>query len=257
MKRILLLTMLLMSSVGFTQIMSTYEKPPVFKECESEIINDIKSCFNYTLNNFIYENFNVPEVAEKESYNGAIQVLFEVDKEGIFKVIYADAIYEELTQESKRVFKLLPKIQPATYNGNPTFVQYSITIKIPLKAPVKVSANLNDDEMTQKDSLNATLSHEFDAVNDQLKPYEKLEYTSELNIPFTHSYYAHFDAEMNAIGTNSHTAAKPFVYSDVAKYYDINAEKESLLKAEKFTSFYQLTNKFFFRQIEILNYSNF
>ena len=35
---------------------------------------------------------------------------------------------------------------------------------------------------------------------------------------------------MNAIGTNSHTAAKPFVYDDVARYYDIKAEKESLAK---------------------------
>jgi hypothetical protein len=35
---------------------------------------------------------------------------------------------------------------------------------------------------------------------------------------------------MNAIGTNSHTAAKPFVYSDVARYYNIKAEIESLLK---------------------------
>lgn len=230
MKRILLLTMLLMSSVGFTQIMSTYEKPPVFNQCESEVISDIKSCFNYTLNSFIYQNFQVPEVAIKEEFSGDIQVLFEVDKEGAFKFIYADAIYEELTSESKRVFQLLPRIKPATYNGKPTFVQYSITIKIPLKAPVKVSENLKEDKITHRDSLNATLSNEFDAIEDEIKPYEQLEYTSELNIPFTHSYYARFDAAMNAIGTNSHTAAKPFVYSDVTKYYDIEADRQSLYK---------------------------
>lgn len=231
MKRILLLALLLMSFEGFTQKISTYERPPVFKECESEDINNIKACFNFTLNKFIYENFQVPEVAIKESFNGNVQVLFEVDKKGNFKVIYADAIYEELTLESKRVFELLPKIKPATYNGNPTFVQYSIAIHIPLEAPFKTTdkaANLQST--TKKDSLNVTLSNEFDAIADQLQPYEKLEYTSELNLPFTHSYYARFDDEMNAIGTNSHTAAKPFLYSDVVKYYDIKAERESLKK---------------------------
>ncbi len=82
----------------------------------------------------------------------------------------------------------------------------------------------------KKKDLNATLSNEFDNVNRAAKPYEGLEYSSQLNIPFTHSYYARFDDEMNAIGTNSHTAAKPFIQSDVARYYDIKAEKESLAK---------------------------
>lgn len=230
MKRILLFAILSISLLGYTQTLSTYEKPPVFNECESEDIVQLKSCFNYTLNNFIYNNFNLPDVVVKEAYKGDVQLLFEVSNEGEFKIIYIDAIYEELKEESKRVFKLLPKIKPATYNGKPTFVQYSISIAIPLKKPIREIEKLEEVQLSQKDSLNATLSNEFDAIADQLKPYEKLEYNSELNIPFTHSYYARFDDEMNAIGTNSHTAAKPFVYSDVARYYDIKAENESLVK---------------------------
>jgi len=88
----------------------------------------------------------------------------------------------------------------------------------------------NENELTAKDSLNATLSNEFDKSNAEVRSYEKLEYTSQLNVPFTHSYYARFDDEMNSIGTNSHTAAKPFLYADVAKYYDIKAEKQNLAK---------------------------
>lgn len=228
MKRILLFVMLLVSSFGFTQEISTYEKPPVFKDCESEIVSEIKSCFNYTLNSFIFENFKLPDVVDKESYSGDIQILFEVNKEGEFKIIYVDVIYDELKAESKRVFGLLPKIKPATYNGKPTFVQYSINIAIPLNEPIKELEKSTEVQQTEKDSLNAVLSNEFDAIKDQLKPYEKLEYQSDLNVPFTHSYYARFDDEMNAIGTNSHTAAKPFIYSDVARYYDIQGEKESL-----------------------------
>ena len=229
MKRIVLFAILLTTAIGYTQTTLTYEKPPVFNECDFEAIDQLKSCFNFKLNTFIYENFEVPQVVIDESYKGDVQVLFEVNKEGEFKVIYLDAIYDALKDESKRVFDLLPKITPATYNGNPTFVQYSITIAIPLVEPIRKADNATDGvKLTEKDSLNATLSNEFDNVNKELKKFENLEYNSELNVPFTHAYYARFDAEMNAIGTNSHTAAKPFVYSDVARYYDIKAEKESL-----------------------------
>ncbi|WP_426431570.1 gliding motility protein RemB [Winogradskyella sp. HB-48] len=234
MKHIWLVTVLLISFLSNAQSLSTYEKPPIFSECDSLTVDQLKSCFNFTLNNFIYSNFKIPEIVSDEDYTGDIQVLFEVSKAGEFKVIYVDAIYDELKEEAKRVFDSLPKIKPATYNGKPTFVQYSFSIDIPLVEPKKEihnEENKNSGNLKKEDSLNATLSNEYDEVNASLKPYEKLEYGSQLNIPFTHSYYARFDDEMNAIGTNSHTAAKPYVYTDVAKYYDIKSEKESLAKA--------------------------
>ncbi|WP_179339172.1 gliding motility protein RemB [Winogradskyella ludwigii] len=231
MKRIVLFAILLTTTFGYAQTVLTYEKSPVFKECDSVAVDQLKSCFNFTLNSFIYENFKIPQIVIDESYVGDIKVLFEVNKEGEFKAIYTDAIYEELKEESKRVFDSLPKIQPGTYNGNPTFVQYSISIAIPLVEPVlKVNEPIDPDKIIVKDSINAVLSSEFDDITKEIKAYDKLEYNSQLNIPFTHSYYARFDDEMNAIGTNSHTGAKPFVYSDVARYYDIKAEKESLAK---------------------------
>lgn len=231
MKHIWLVTVLLISFSSNSQSISTYEKPPVFIECDSLTVDQLKSCFNFTLNSFIYNNFKLPEIVSEESYKGNVQVLFEVDKEGRFKIVYIDAIYDELKEESKRVFDALPKIKPATYNGNPTFVQYSLSIGIPLVKPVKEDSEIsNNVNLNHGDSLSATLSGEYDRVNASLKPYGKLEYTSQLNVPFTHSYYARFDDEMNAIGTNSHTAAKPFIYADVSKYHDVKAEKESLTK---------------------------
>ncbi|BAO75121.1 hypothetical protein [Winogradskyella sp. PG-2] len=231
MKRICCIAIVLISSFGFTQNLITYEKPPTFNECESEAVDQVKSCFNFTLNNFIYANFKVPQIAIDEDFKGDVQLLFEVNKDGEFKIIYVDAIYDELKEESKRVFELLPKVKPATYNGKPTFIQYSIGITIPLTEPVKVKeASVGELGLIERNSLSATLSDEYDDIAKGLKPYEQLEYDSELNVPFTHAYYARFDDEMNAIGTNSHTAAKPFVYSDVARYYDIKAEKKSLAK---------------------------
>lgn len=235
MKRIWLVAVLLISFLGKAQTLSTYEKPPVFGECDSLAANQLKSCFNFTLKNFVYNNFKVPQIVADEAYIGNVQVLFEVNKEGEFSVVYVDAIYDELKEETKRVFEALPKIKPATYNGKPTFVQYSLNINIPLVEPTEKTNENESDEANakgqkRKDDLNATLSNEFDNVNKGTKPYEGLEYNSQLNVPFTHSYYARFDDEMNAIGTNSHTAAKPFVQADVARYYDIKAEKESLAK---------------------------
>jgi len=218
------------ASIASAQNLSTYEKPPIFVECKSEPVDNLKSCFNSTLNNFIYEKFEVPDVVLKESYQGNIQVLFEVDREGNFKILYVDAIYQELKTETERVFNSLPKVKPATYNGNSTFVQYSIYIAIPLVKPKKLSDQISRTKPTKKDSLNITLSGEYDAVNKSLQPYEKLEYSSQLNVPFSHQYYSRFDAEMNLIGTNSHTAAKPFLYSDVSKYYDIKSKNELLKK---------------------------
>ncbi|GAB4154977.1 MAG: hypothetical protein Tsb0033_03720 [Winogradskyella sp.] len=233
MKHFWLITVLLFSFFGKAQTLLTYEKPPTFNQCDSLAVNQLKSCFNYTLNNFIYNNFKVPQIVNDEAYKGDVQVLFEVNREGEFRVVYADAIYDELKEEAKRVFDSLPKIKPATYNGKPTFVQYSLSISIPLMPPKKETDHEGGDvvdDSKKESNLNATLSDEYDKINASLKPYEKLEYDSQLNIPFTHSYYARFDDEMNAIGTNSHTAAKPFVFNDVAKYYDIKAEKESLAK---------------------------
>ncbi len=231
MKYFFLFILLCFHVIGFSQNINTYEKPPVFPECESEAFENLKSCFNNKINQFIFENFKVPQQVTEDSYKGDIKVLFEVDKEGIIKVIYVDAVYEELKEETKRVFDTLPKVKPSTYNGNPTYVQYSIGIKIPLINPTAIQNESSPIETTKKViDLNETVSKEYDSINKSIVKYGDLEYTSQLNIPFTHHYYSRFDGKMNGLGTNSHTAAKPFVYEEVAPYYDFEAQKKALIK---------------------------
>ncbi|WP_370390000.1 gliding motility protein RemB [uncultured Winogradskyella sp.] len=230
MRYFLVVALVLAYFSGKAQNLATYEKPPIFNECQNEAFDNLKPCFNFTLNNFVFNNFKIPQVVAEESYVGNLDVLFEINKQGEFKIIYVDAAYDELKEEAKRVFSLLPKVTPASYNGKPTFVQYSLNIPIPLQQPVKRDDSTAQDRPEKKDSLKATLNSEYDNLNNSLKAYEGEEYDSELNIPFTHSFYARFDDEMNAIGTNSHTAAKPFVYSEVKPYFDIKAEKRSLVK---------------------------
>src|SRR5690606_20257796 len=122
-------------------------------------------------------------------------IIFEVDVEGQFKVIYTDAMYEELNEEIKRVFGMFPRITPSTYNGKPTFKQYSLIIKIPL---VSHDVLVNSTSQLNKiDELQEKAQREFDSINSNLTLYSNKAYSSQLNIPFTHSDNARFDSNMN------------------------------------------------------------
>ncbi|WP_452226650.1 energy transducer TonB [Lacinutrix cladophorae] len=230
MKKFILL-LLLLPYVTFSQEDSFFEKPPVFPNCEASEIENLQNCFDANVLNHIYNTFKTPENVSEEKYSGEVVVLFEVDKEGAFKVVYVDAMYEELKKEATRVFEALPKIKPGTYNGKPTFKQYSIPIQIPIinQAVQKRSITKVGEEL----SIEETVKTEYDSVNKKLVPYTNKEYTSQLNIPFTHSAYAKFDRNINLVGTNSHTASKPFIYEDVSKYYDFKAENEALHKGKE------------------------
>jgi hypothetical protein len=229
MRKLILLAVYLITLKIAAQDLQSYGKPPVFAECESEDIAKIKQCFYSHLSEFINYNFKIPEIVNNENYTGEVVVLFEVNAEGNFVVLYIDAIYEELKNEAERVFGSLPKIKPATYNGVPTFNQYSYRIKIPL---------LEDDSLPEEitqipnqiSELEEKAKQEFDSISKSIKHYEDLEYTSQINIPFTHQFYSKFDRSLNLVGTNAHTSSKPFMYEDVSKYYDFKSEKESLIK---------------------------
>ncbi|NNC48923.1 MAG: gliding motility protein RemB, partial [Flaviramulus sp.] len=231
MKQFILALLLLVQFYGYTQNNSFAEKPPVFPSCDSVAIDTLKDCFNKTVFKLIQENFKVPEIVNKENYKGEMAVLFEVDTLGRFNIIFTNAIYDELKEEAKRVFSNFPKIEPATYNGRKTFKQYSIPIKIPLLDTQDFSQKTKKLEKIQEVSkLEQAAKSEFEEINSNLEVFENKAYNSQLNIQFTHSDYARFDRSMNLIGTNSHTASKPFVYEEVAPYYDFKTEKEKLKK---------------------------
>lgn len=211
----------------FSQITTaTFEKYPVFPECADVSIDELEGCFNSTLQDFVYSNFEVPEIVSSEDYRGTIAVFFEVDKEGKFKVILVDAMYEELKEEVKRVFNSLPQISPATFNGKPTYVQFTMPVNIPLNPPpINKSADAPSTSETLPD---AVVLNEYD--NLEKLPYENEEYTSNINIPLSHHNYSLFDPAMNRVGLNNHTAQKPFIYSEVNRYYNFEEENGKLLK---------------------------
>ncbi len=212
-----------------------YEKSPVFEACEGGSNKTIQKCFYNQVHALLFNEFTLSENLEKENYKGHVDVLFEVTTRGEFKVIYVDAEYDELKTETYRVFKTFPKVKPATYSGKKTYKQYSIKINVPVtekNISVDEAVESGNQEKEKIKQINIELSEleknakkEFDELKKGIKPYTNKAFKSTLNIPFTHDNYAKFDRSINLVGTNSHTASKPFIYEDVSNYYDFIAAK--------------------------------
>lgn len=219
-------------SLTLVSAQKSSEQSPIFPNCEKLQGKQLENCFNTEVQTFVYNNFQVPEKFKQNNYTGTIIVLFEVDDKGTFSVKYIDANEEELIAESKRVFGKMPKITPATYNGKPTYAKYTIKIAIPLKSPEAIAQE--KEAVSAPESTLYSLKEkdkelkEFDSIAYQ--KFKNPQFESHLSIPFSHSYYAQFDAAMNRVGSNNHTASKPYTYAEVSKYYNLAAENESLMK---------------------------
>ncbi len=202
------------------------ERFPVYPNCKNLQFAALENCFYYEVQDFVFQNFIVPENLVKMNFKGNVKVLFEVNSDGVFKVIYVDGVDENLIQETKRVFAKFPKIQPSTFDGRPIYSKYNITISIPLKRADTITEEILTASVSVK--KNTAKLTELDSIVD--RKFNNPEFQSHLNIPFSHSYYAHFDAAMNQMGSNNHTASKPYTYDEVAKYYNFTAENEKLKK---------------------------
>jgi len=123
MKKFTLLLLLFTQYIAFSQDQNSFDKPPVFSDCESMDIQGLQVCFNNKIYSHIFNTFKIPENVTEANYKGEVVVLFEVDKEGSFSVIYVDAMYDELKDEATRVFSELPKIKPGSYNGKHAYKQ--------------------------------------------------------------------------------------------------------------------------------------
>ena len=209
---------------------SSFEKYPVFSECKEVSIEELQSCFNHTLEQFIFNNFRTPDIVSSENYSGKIDVFFEINKEGEFKVLYVDGIYNELKDEVNRVFKSLPQIAPATYNGNPAYVQFTVSLTIPMEQPSTIgfADEAGEKTITSGQEDIELMKNEYDAI--EKLPYANEEYKSNINIPLSHHNYSLFDPALNRVGQNNHTAQKPYIYSEVNKYYNFETENQKLLK---------------------------
>ena len=204
----------------------TSEQFPVFANCENLQSKKLENCFYKEVQDFVFQNFEIPENLKQSNYKGEVKVLFEVDANGEFKVIYVNAANDALSEEAKRVFRKFPKIKPSTYNGKPTYSKYTISIDIPLKSADQIA----EEALAAAQILKPVEKPMTELDSIVYKKYNNPEFESHLNIPFSHSYYAQFDGAMNQVGSNNHTASKPYTYAEVSKYYNLKAVNESLQK---------------------------
>lgn len=203
--------------MGFSQTDQLYEnRYPVFPECEAAGFAGQELCFEEKVKQFIHQHLEIQEQVAETGYQGKVHLFFEVTKTGRFRLIYAGADSEKLKSAIADIFDLFPVIQPATYNGNPVFMQFDLTISFPLRE------NIQDQK---KESL-VPATDEYDAIKNL--PYLNEAYKSNLNIPLTHHNYAVFDGAVNRVGTNSHTAQKPYLYSEIRPYFDFENRLQDL-----------------------------
>lgn len=233
MKNFLPLFFIFFGYASFAQI-SSREQFPKFTECEVAAADQQEACFYNTLQNFIFINYKVADDVIAANFKGTVIALFEVDTTGAFKVMYIDAPYESLKIETKRVFESLPKIKPATYSGRITYSKFTLKIAIPLVQP---SAFQSENNIYVQDKTNSQLinnSKELSEYKDIVyKPFENPQYRSKGNIMFSHQNYGVFDALLNQVGSNNHTASKPYSYEEVAKYYDFESVNQAFLKQKE------------------------
>ena len=193
-----------------------------------------EQCFADFVQDFIYAHLELPAEAKDTNFKGSITVLFEVNSTGNFAVLYIDSPSEALERATRSVFAQFPQVSPASYNGRPTFAKYTLQLAIPLKSSADLAAE------AQKIAAAAAQNY-YQNRNLELQEYEKVtyakysnpEYKSKLSIPFSHAFYAHFDAALNQVGANNHTAIKPYTYSAVAPYFSIENENKQLLITKK------------------------
>ena len=236
MKKHIILAILLFFA-GFVSAQITNkngEQLPIFPNCQNLQSKALENCFYSQVQDLVYNNFKIPENLKQNNYNGNVIVLFEVDDKGTFNVIYVDANEKSLIEESKNVFSKFPKIIAPTYNGIPTYAKYTIKIAIPLQSSEQIEAEnqaqiIADAKIPSKNKDKELT--EFEGI--KYKNFTNPKYESQLNIPFSHSYYAHFDAKMNQVGSNNHTASKPYSFADVSKYYSLKSEDEKIQKKVK------------------------
>ena len=171
----------------------------------------------------------MPQELQEQNYKGTVIAVFEVDTVGNFKVLYTDAAHESLKKEAARVFESLPKVLPATYSGKPTYSKFSIKINIPLVAP-----STQEDVATKYAKTNTLLIDNKKELSEYdnlvIKPFENPQFKSSGIVQFSHQNYGVFDALMNQVGSNNHTASKPYTYAEVAKYYNMKEVNEQLKK---------------------------
>jgi len=91
-------------------------------------------CFNNKLGSYLADAYIYPEAARTLGVEGKIYVNFVVEADGsITNVKVVKGLDALLDAEAVRAVRSLPKMIPATYDGKPVRIQYTVPINASLK----------------------------------------------------------------------------------------------------------------------------
>ena len=127
------------SEVALDQV----DLPPLFPGCDPDVGKDeMTTCFKQMLANYVGENFRYPASAQEAGLEGKIFVEFNINKEGVVKVVGYKSNFEEDEANAQAradaenfavdLVAAMPKMdQPAFVDGKP--VPITMTLPIMLK----------------------------------------------------------------------------------------------------------------------------
>ncbi len=235
MKSLHLLLFLIFSTTSL-MAQSDIEKFPVFDECKDVKPDILEDCFYEQLYSKLKANYQHP-IENDESTDRSVTLRFEVDRDGKFVLIRADAFEAKVKEEMLKSFGLLSQIEPPTFNASPTYMQFILNIPVPMKdsGSFKIYSNSQVDDQKNQDAQNrkkdsiafAKANLEYSSIiSDQ---YDRNQLKSDAIIPLSYQRYHRYEAAMNRIGNNAHTAVKPYSFNYVDQYFDLEAEREAML----------------------------
>jgi len=226
MNKLLVFLIVVCSTFVFQAQESSY---PVFEGCDETVsIANQKQCFDKNVKAKLYETLNTVETSN-DTEPSPVALIFDVDKQGKFNLIFINAETQDIKNKFQDAFDKLPKVKPAKAYGNPTFMQFNMDLFYPPKEK-DTKPDPKDTKIAKTNLSNSLLKakQEFDELEKTIKTYDGDMYSSHTLIPLSHEIYNRFDKEINLIGTNSHTAQKPYSYKDVQPYYDFKVQNDSL-----------------------------
>ncbi|MDQ7918127.1 energy transducer TonB [Mesonia sp. MT50] len=128
-KYVIILTVLLTSSFGFSQTasgntVSSKEVAPVWPGCENSAQKS--NCFNQMLAKHIQQNFKFPKGYTAEDKGSKVIVSFVVDENGETKILKTSGGRELLQKEAERNILAIPKMKPGHLNGKSRAIKYKV-----------------------------------------------------------------------------------------------------------------------------------
>jgi len=207
------------------------EQFPRFSNCPNLVDAALANCFYDQLYQEFYKVYTHPSSSDNSTQ---ATIRFEVDKNGKFVPVLFDARSIEVKEALNSAFAALPVIDPATYNSTPTFMQFVVSFQVPMKnggSFMQLDGEKNNDYQEQEDLLElafAKANNDYDKILSD--GYNGQELKSHTLIPFSYQRYHRYEAAMNRIGSNAHTAVKPYSFDYVSNYFDLESERSSLLK---------------------------